>query len=47
MDNLTLNNGVQLPPIGFGVFQSSPEETVDAVRTAIETGYRHIDTAAA
>ncbi|MFS2028732.1 MULTISPECIES: aldo/keto reductase [unclassified Curtobacterium] len=47
MDNLTLNNGVQLPPIGFGVFQSSPEDTVDAVRTAIEVGYRHIDTAAA
>jgi 2,5-diketo-D-gluconate reductase A len=44
---LTLNNGVQLPEIGFGVFQSSPEETADAVRTALETGYRHIDTAAA
>jgi 2,5-diketo-D-gluconate reductase A len=44
---LTLNNGVQLPEIGFGVFQSSPEETTDAVRTALETGYRHIDTAAA
>ncbi|MFZ6991870.1 aldo/keto reductase [Curtobacterium sp. RRHDQ66] len=47
MDNITLNNGVQLPPIGFGVFQSSPEDTVDAVRTALEVGYRHIDTAAA
>jgi 2,5-diketo-D-gluconate reductase A len=47
MDNITLNNGVQLPPIGFGVFQSSPEDTVDAVRTALDVGYRHIDTAAA
>jgi 2,5-diketo-D-gluconate reductase A len=47
MDNmLTLNNGVQLPAIGFGVFQSSPEETTQAVRIALETGYRHIDTAA-
>jgi 2,5-diketo-D-gluconate reductase A len=44
---LTLNNGVQLPEIGFGVFQSSPEETTEAVRTALEIGYRHIDTAAA
>ncbi|WIB65067.1 aldo/keto reductase [Curtobacterium sp. MCBD17_040] len=47
MDMITLNNGVQLPPIGFGVFQSSPEDTVDAVRTALDVGYRHIDTAAA
>lgn len=47
MDNITLNNGVQLPPIGFGVFQSSPEDTADAVRTALDVGYRHIDTAAA
>ncbi|WIB68936.1 aldo/keto reductase [Curtobacterium sp. MCBD17_035] len=47
MDMITLNNGVQLPPIGFGVFQSSPEDTVEAVRTALDVGYRHIDTAAA
>ncbi|WP_144713284.1 aldo/keto reductase [Curtobacterium pusillum] len=47
MDNITLNNGVQLPPIGFGVFQSSPEDTVDAVRSALDVGYRHVDTAAA
>ena len=44
---LTLNNGVQLPEIGFGVFQSAPDETTEAVRLALETGYRHIDTAAA
>ena len=47
METLTLNNGVTLPALGFGVFQSSPEDTKDAVRTALETGYRHIDTAAA
>ena len=47
METVTLNNGLEIPAIGFGVFQSAPEETVDAVRTALETGYRHIDTAAA
>ena len=44
---LTLNNGVEIPALGFGVFQSAPEETVAAVKTALEVGYRHIDTAAA
>ena len=43
----TLNNGVEIPALGFGVFQTPPEQTVAAVRTALETGYRHIDTAAA
>ncbi len=47
MDTVTLNNGLEIPAIGFGVFQSAPSDTVDAVRTALETGYRHIDTAAA
>jgi diketogulonate reductase-like aldo/keto reductase len=47
MDTRTLNNGLVIPAIGFGVFQSAPSDTVDAVRTALETGYRHIDTAAA
>jgi len=47
MDNrLTLNNGVRIPSIGFGVFQSAPEETAVAVETALSAGYRHIDTAA-
>ena len=46
-DVLTLNNGVQLPPIGLGVFQTPPDETRDAVSAALSTGYRHIDTAAA
>jgi diketogulonate reductase-like aldo/keto reductase len=45
--SLTLNNGVTLPSLGLGVFQSSPEDTASAVQTALETGYRHIDTAAA
>ncbi|MFB2585383.1 aldo/keto reductase [Herbiconiux liukaitaii] len=45
--NLTLNNGVELPAVGFGVFQSAPEETTDAVAEALRVGYRHIDTAAA
>ncbi|MWV47973.1 aldo/keto reductase [Rathayibacter sp. VKM Ac-2803] len=45
-DFLTLNNGVHLPSIGFGVFQSAPEETTAAVESALAAGYRHIDTAA-
>jgi diketogulonate reductase-like aldo/keto reductase len=45
--SLTLNNGVVMPALGFGVFQSPPEETTAAVETALEVGYRHIDTAAA
>ncbi|TCJ97135.1 aldo/keto reductase [Nocardia alba] len=44
---VTLNNGVTLPAIGYGVFQTPPEETATAVETALKTGYRHIDTAAA
>jgi diketogulonate reductase-like aldo/keto reductase len=43
---LTLNNGVQMPALGLGVFQSSPEQTVTAVESAIAHGYRLIDTAA-
>jgi diketogulonate reductase-like aldo/keto reductase len=42
-----LNNGVEIPAIGLGVFQTPPDETADAVATALEVGYRHIDTAAA
>lgn len=44
---LTLNNGVALPALGLGVFQSPPDETAAAVASALETGYRLIDTAAA
>lgn len=43
----TFNNGVSMPAIGLGVYQTPPEETVTAVQTALELGYRHIDTAAA
>ncbi|WP_066043453.1 aldo/keto reductase [Herbiconiux solani] len=43
---LTLNNGVELPSIGLGVYQSAAEETAAAVESALRTGYRHIDTAA-
>ncbi|MFD4422823.1 aldo/keto reductase [Agromyces sp. NPDC058484] len=43
----TLNNGVVMPALGFGVFQTPPEVTTRAVETALETGYRLIDTAAA
>jgi len=44
---ITLNNGVDLPALGLGVFQSPPAETVTAVESAIAGGYRLIDTAAA
>ena len=44
---LTLNNGVTLPALGLGVFQTPPDETRDAVTAALAAGYRHIDTAAA
>lgn len=47
MINLTLNNGVTMPALGLGVYQSAPAETADAVETALRIGYRHIDTAAA
>jgi 2,5-diketo-D-gluconate reductase A len=42
---IALNNGVEIPQLGFGVFQIKPEETAEATRTALEIGYRHIDTA--
>ncbi|MDA0564484.1 aldo/keto reductase [Streptomonospora sp. S1-112] len=44
---VTLNNGVRIPQLGFGVWQVDSGDVVDVVRTAIETGYRSIDTAAA
>jgi 2,5-diketo-D-gluconate reductase A len=43
--NITLNNGVEIPQFGFGVFQVPPDETAAAVRRAFDAGYRHIDTA--
>src|SRR3954468_3952344 len=44
---LKLNNGVEIPALGLGVFQSPPEETTAAVEAALRYGYRHVDTAAA
>ncbi|WP_328477386.1 aldo/keto reductase [Actinoplanes sp. NBC_00393] len=44
---ITLNNGVSMPQVGFGVFQIPEAETTAAVATALEAGYRSIDTAAA
>jgi 2,5-diketo-D-gluconate reductase A len=42
---IRLNNGVGIPQLGFGVFQIEPDRTAEAVLTAFEAGYRHIDTA--
>ncbi|MEU9639536.1 aldo/keto reductase [Streptomyces tendae] len=47
MQTLTLNNGVEMPALGLGVFQTPPDETIAAVKDALDLGYRHIDTAAA
>jgi 2,5-diketo-D-gluconate reductase A len=47
MRTVTLNNGVEMPILGFGVYQIPPEDTERAVTDALEVGYRHIDTAAA
>ncbi|MEO6605744.1 MAG: aldo/keto reductase [Aeromicrobium sp.] len=43
--NITLNNGIEIPQLGFGVYQVKPDETKDATLKAFELGYRHIDTA--
>jgi 2,5-diketo-D-gluconate reductase A len=42
---IRFNNGVEIPQLGFGVYQVPPEDTAEAVSTALEIGYRHIDTA--
>jgi diketogulonate reductase-like aldo/keto reductase len=47
METITLNNGVEMPALGLGVFQTPPDETRAAVEAALAAGYRHIDTAAA
>jgi 2,5-diketo-D-gluconate reductase A len=44
---LSLRDGVEIPQLGFGVFQVPPADTQGVVETALEVGYRHIDTAAA
>jgi 2,5-diketo-D-gluconate reductase A len=42
---IRLNNGVEIPQLGFGVYQVRPADTVEATLSALEVGYRHIDTA--
>ncbi|WP_303246966.1 aldo/keto reductase [Amycolatopsis sp. Hca4] len=44
--DIELNNGVRMPQLGYGVFQVPDDETAAAVKTALEVGYRSIDTAA-
>jgi 2,5-diketo-D-gluconate reductase A len=44
---IPLRGGVEIPQLGFGVFQVPPQDTADIVSRALEAGYRHIDTAAA
>ena len=43
---VTLNNGIEMPQLGYGVFQVPDAETTDAVAAALDAGYRSIDTAA-
>ena len=47
METITLNNDVEMPALGLGVFQTPPDETRAAVDSALAAGYRHVDTAAA
>lgn len=47
MEFVTLNNGVKMPILGYGVYQTPPEETKKCVLDALNTGYRSIDTAQA
>jgi 2,5-diketo-D-gluconate reductase A len=42
---IELNDGTSIPQLGFGVFQIDPDDTASAVKTALDIGYRHIDTA--
>jgi 2,5-diketo-D-gluconate reductase A len=42
---ITLNSGLEIPQLGFGVFQIAPRDTKEATLLALEVGYRHIDTA--
>lgn len=45
--SITLHDGVEIPQLGFGVFQVPPEDTQAVVEQALDAGYRHIDTAGA
>lgn len=44
---IELNDGTHIPQLGFGTWQVADDDAVSAVATALQTGYRHIDTAAA
>ena len=47
MDNIKLSNGIEMPQVGYGVYQVTPEECENCVMDAISVGYRMIDTAQA
>ena len=47
MEYVTLNNGIKMPKLGYGVYQTPPEDTKRCVLDAIDAGYRSIDTAQA
>ena len=47
MEYVTLNNGIKMPKLGYGVYQTPPEDTQRCVLDAIDVGYRSIDTAQA
>ena len=47
MEYITLNNGIKMPKLGYGVYQTPPQDTKRCVLDAIDVGYRSIDTAQA
>ena len=47
MEHVTLNNGIKMPKLGYGVYQTPPEDTQRCVLDAIDVGDRSIDTAQA
>lgn len=44
MEKIRLNNGVEMPLVGYGVFKIAPQETIKCVEEALAVGYRSIDT---
>lgn len=45
MQKITLNNGIEIPIIGLGTFRAKEKDVYNSVKIALESGYRHIDTA--